>query len=76
MKRLYLVVEHRQPDRLIRLQQEIAELQLRNDALHKSLSTLEQKYGYEVLLNSELIDLCKMYNVPFRKELEFKKFPF
>lgn len=76
MKRLYLVVEHRQPERVIRLQSELSSLRSEIVSLKKMLSTLEQRFGYEVNLNAELIDLLNSYHVPYRDKLDFRKFPF
>lgn len=76
MKKLYLVLEHRQADVLLRLRAQNDALKHQVEVLSQRVITLEQRFGFEVMLNSELIDLCNLNNIPYRETLNFKSHPF
>lgn len=69
-KSSYIIVEHRQPELYKRLQRENESLRAVIAELKLSYSSLETKYGYEVYLNSELVDLLNAHDIPYRKFLD------
>ena len=73
---IHLVLEHRFPESEKRLREL---LKGRDEAYHKlemEFHALERRFGYEVLLNGELIDPLKSNDIPFREHLEYNKHPF
>lgn len=73
MKRQYLVVELRKPEQLRAA--EVENMQLRDQlaAMQQRFLDLEVRYGYEVHLNNELVDLCRSAGVSFRPALDRAK---
>lgn len=76
MSKRHFIVELRQPALVVRLRNEVSRLHSEVESLTRRLSTLEQRFGYEVMLNSELIDLLNMNHISYREHLDFKKHPF
>lgn len=70
MKKQYHVVELRDSREFAKLKLECERLQIDLMRTKNQLQLLEQKYGYEVYLNNELVDLCKSHGVPFRRHLD------
>lgn len=60
----YLIVEHRQPELVKALRQEILDLKKQIVKLKRDCHTLETKYGGAVYLNFELMDAMRNYDVP------------
>ena len=69
MKKQYVIVEHRNSQAFNNLKKRVNELELNNEHLKFRLNECEHKYGNEVMLNGELIDLLKQHNIPFRSAL-------
>ena len=61
-----VIVEHRQPEYVKHLQRQIFDLKSEVQRLKMELMTATNKYGYEVMLNGELVDLLRENHVPFR----------
>lgn len=76
MKRSYIIVEHRNPEYVKTLRVQLQEAHQKINNLSRELHALEIRYGYEVNLNNELVDLCRSHGVPFRETLDFKRHPF
>lgn len=73
MKRQYIIVEHRQPGQIQALKAEIAQLKAELKKQKQINSDIVTKYGYEVYLNGELIDLLRASQIPFRATLDHAK---
>lgn len=76
MRRLFLVCEHRFPEHEKLLREQIKSLEDENQRLRRDFSSLEHKFGYEVLLNGELVDILKAHDIDFRQHLDYRKHPF
>lgn len=72
----FLVIEHRFPDYEKRLRDQLNDAHAEIEKLKHEHHILEIKYGWEITLNNELIDLCNQYHVPYRDLLDFRKHPF
>ena len=68
-----VIVEHRQPEYVKHLQRKILTLTADVQRLKMDLLTVTNKYGYEVMLNDELIDLLRENQIPFRPLLSRKE---
>lgn len=68
MKSLILV--HKKPAREAALEMRIQYLEQALKASEAEKQRLTLKYGAEIRFNSELIDLCRAYRIPFRPVLE------
>lgn len=55
---------------VLSLQKRVSDLTYRIDDMKRSYDRLEYKYRCEVLVNSELMDICKTYNLPVRDSLK------
>lgn len=55
---------------VLSLQKRVSDLIYRIDDMQRSYDRLEYKYRCEVLVNSELMDICKTYNLPVRDSLK------
>jgi hypothetical protein len=55
---------------VLSLQKRVSDLTYRIDDMQRSYDRLEYKYRCEVLVNSELMDICKTYNLPVRDSLK------
>lgn len=75
-KKHFLVVELRNPAQIASLRSQISSLSAQAAALQRQLDTLERRFGYEVQLNAELIDILNDNNIPYRERLNFKMYPF
>lgn len=64
-----LILEHHSPVAYDILRSKLQDCQDRLTALERSYRALELKYGAEIRFNSELIDLLKMHDIPFRHVL-------
>ena len=73
MKRQYVIVEHRQPGQVQALKAEISQLKAELKKQKKIYNDIVMKYGYEVYLNGELVDLLRASQIPFRATLEHAK---
>ena len=69
----YIIVEHRQPEMVKALRQEIFDLKAEIRTLKTEYRRLEVKYGGMVYLNCELVDLSRDYGVPRQILLRFEK---
>lgn len=70
MEKQYLVIELRKPEDFEKLEKEIESLHAEIERLRRDLRACEVKYGYEVTINSELIDLLKAHKISFRQVLD------
>lgn len=52
------------------LRSQISALTAKVDELDRELKHTQFRYGCEVTLCNELIDLCRQYKVPYRKSLD------
>lgn len=73
MDKQYLIVELRKPEELDELHKEIDSLRQQIERLKRELRACENKYGYEVMLNGELVDLLRAHHIPFRELLDKAK---
>lgn len=73
---LHIIVEHHQPEFVKILQADLLSANLEIDKLKSELRSLEHKFGWEVTLNGELIDLLNQHNIPYRSLLDYSKHPF
>lgn len=73
MKKHWIVVEHRQPEQVKALRREIENLRFQVRDLKTAYQNLENKYGYEVYLNGELVDLLREHQIPFRQLLSHEE---
>lgn len=55
---------------VLSLQKRVSDLTYRLDEMQQIYTRLEYKYRCEVLVNSELMDICKSYNLPIRDSLK------
>ena len=69
MKKQYIIVEHRTSAALNNLRDQLRDLQVSYDKLKKDFRQLEVRYGEEVHLNSELVDILKAHKISFREAL-------
>lgn len=69
MKKHYVIVEHRTSSALNNLRDQNRALQSAYDKLKRDFRQLEVRFGEEVHLNSELIDILKAHKIPFRDSL-------
>lgn len=69
MKKQYIIVEHRTSSSLNNLRDQLRDLQSAHDKLKKDFRLLEVRYGQEVHLNNELIDILKSHKISFRDAL-------
>ena len=76
MRPLSIVVWHRFPESEKRLREELKKSEERFNQLKREYHQLERKFGYEVLLNGELIDILKEHDISFRDRLDYRKHPF
>lgn len=73
MKKHYVIVEHRSSGQVKALQSQIRFLQKELSDLRVRHTQLESRFGYEVFLNAELIDLLREHGIPFRKLLSHEE---
>lgn len=76
MKPVSIVVWHRFPESEKRLREQLKQSQYLFNQLKRDYHSLERIFGYEVLLNGELIDILNEHNISFRDRLEYRKHPF
>lgn len=55
---------------VLSLQKRVSDLTYRLDEMQQINTRLEYKYRCEVIVNSELMDICKTYNLPVRDSLK------
>lgn len=75
MKKQYLIIEHRSAAALQRAHDQIRQLRQQLEDLQQQYQHLEIRYGWEVMLNNELVDLCREKGVNFRPALDRSKRP-
>lgn len=72
MNKQYVIVEHRSNAALDALRKHLRQVDSDYDALLRRFKQLEQKYGEEVMFNSELIDILRENKIPYRSALDHK----
>lgn len=72
-RKQYIIVEHRQPGQVQALKSEINNLKAELKRQKEINQDIVTKYGYEVYLNGELIDLLRTSQIPFRATLEHSR---
>ena len=55
---------------VLELRSQIAALTARNEELQRQLNQVQYRYGCEVTLCNELVDLCRKHKVPYRKSID------
>lgn len=55
---------------VLSLQKRVSDLTYRIDDMQRNYDRLEYKYRCEVLVNSELMDICKSHNYPVRDSIK------
>ena len=73
---IHIVLEHHFPESVNRLRELLKEKDQALSKLQMDYHSLERRFGYEVLLNGELIDILKANGISFREHLEYKKHSF
>lgn len=73
MRRQYIVIEHRIPELVKKLREELKDSRALIEKLKHDYRDLETRYGYEIYLNSELVDLLNAHSIPYREALDYKK---
>lgn len=73
---MHIVLEHRFPETEKRLRELLKVREDEYSKLKQEYHALERRFGYEVLLNGELIDILKANGIAFREHLEYKKHSF
>ena len=70
-KKQYLIVEHRNSAAYENLRREVDRLRAELIQLTKRFHDLEARFGQEVMINGELVDLLKMNGIRFRETLAY-----
>lgn len=55
---------------VLSLQKRVSDLTYRIDDMQRNYDRLDYKYRCEVLVNSELMDICKPHNYPVRDSIK------
>lgn len=69
----YLVLEHRRPERETALMREVAQLRAEIETQRRAYHMLEDRFGVEVYLNAELVDLLKANGIRYRAQLDHRE---
>lgn len=70
--RLHLFVELQESEKVTALKQEIAMLKVELSAAEEGRKYAERRFGEEVYINSELIDLLREHGIQYRVGLDAK----
>ena len=60
---------------MLSLREELESIRAKLETLQLDYTALSVKYGYEVSVNCELIDLCRAHGIKYRSGLDISKWP-
>lgn len=70
MKPLRIRVEYVETAEQLALRDSLASSQAALEKLRKDYQRLEVRFGYEVTINNELVDLCRTHGIRYRSALD------
>lgn len=71
IQKLHIVLE--EAETVMKLKQQLSDALERYTVLEKRMHHIEQKFGEEVYLNNELVSLCRVNGISFKKHMEHKE---